>query len=149
MGPTSRAWFFTLAVCVVIGGCAKRAPLTEPPTHDPFAELSAPLDLVEFRVVKADGHRGLFLKLSRLPDSVTHHTEKNPSRIVLDIAGPTGTESPDEAFPGDDSLVSRLHVSRTFGVLRVAIDLQSVEVPEYSVHPMADYIMIRLDPPKS
>jgi hypothetical protein len=133
-----------MAVFLLAGGCALRSPAAQPLPASTFSELSVPLKLVEFNVVGTRDARGLFLKLSRLPDSLTHHAEDNPARIVLEIAGPTGEESPEEAFPGGDALITQLLVSRTFGVLRVAIDLQSEDVPEYSVHQMADYIMIRL-----
>ncbi len=91
----------------------------------------------------------MFLNLSRLPDSVAHRSETHPARIVLDIKGPTGAETPEVAFPSGDTLVSRMRVSRQPGILRVVLDLQGDEPPEYSVHIMADWIMIRLAPDTS
>lgn len=146
MARASRPWLAASIALLFASGCAERAPLAEPQVANALAELSAPLDVVEFEVASVGNRRGIFLKLSRLPDSLTHRTEENPAQIVLEIAGPTGEESPEEAFPGSDDVVRQLRVSRTFGVLRVAIVLQADEVPEYSVHQMADYIMIRLGP---
>lgn len=128
-------------------GCSKRAALpASGATADALKSLSVPLEVREFEVVQADGYRGVFLKLSRLPDSVAHHEQSDPASIVLEISGPTGGESPEEAFPGGDTLVSRVRIVRTFGKLQVAIDLQSDDAPPYTVHTMADWIMVRLAP---
>jgi len=108
--------------------------------------LSVPLDLRDYHVVNAAGRRGVFLKLSRIPDAVEDHGESGPPRIVIDIKGPTGTETPEEEFPGQDTLVSRVHVARHFGVLRVVLDLQGDDMPPYTVHQMADWVMIRIGP---
>ena len=113
---------------------------------DTFANLSVPLDIREFEVVSADDNRGVFVKLSRLPDDVQFHDESHPARIVLDIKGPTGEESPEEVFPGKDALVSRIRVTRTPGNLQVVLELDSDVAPEYTVHPLADWIMVRFSP---
>src|ERR1041385_2844926 len=93
-------WLFALVSITAIG-CAHRPP--EPSTDKNLAgslsTLSAPLDVREYNVAKADGARGVFLKLSRLPDSVTHRSESHPARIIVEIAGPTGVETPEEVFP--------------------------------------------------
>jgi hypothetical protein len=136
-----------MSLLLLAGGCASRSSTSEQLPASAFDELSVPLSLLEFNVVGTRDARGLILKLSRLPDSLTYRTEENPARIILEIAGPTGEESGEEALPGGDSLVTRLIVSRTFGILRVAIDLYSNRVPEYSVHQMADYVMVRLATP--
>ena len=144
MGRRSRFWVSALSVLLVTTGCAGRSHVAEPLPASTFAELSVPLNLVEFNVAGTSQGRGVFLKLSRLPDSLTHRWESNPPRIILEIAGPTGEESAPEVIPAGDDLVTRLEVSRTFGVLRIIIDLRSQEVPEYTVHQMADYVMVRL-----
>jgi hypothetical protein len=135
-----------MSIVLLSAGCASRGKGPEPLPASTFSELSVPLDLVEFNVVGTQSIRGLILKLSRLPDGLAYHAEENPPRIIIDISGPTGEESPEQAFPGNDSLVTRLTVSRTYGVLRVAIDLYSEGLPEYTVHQMADYVMVRLGP---
>ena len=145
MGRRSRFWVSALSVLLLSAGCASRSKVGEPLPASTFAELSVPLNLVEFNVAGTPHARGVFLKLSRLPDSLTHRWENNPARIILEIAGPTGEESPQEVFPAGDDLVTRLEVSRTFGVLRVIIDLHGEEVPQYTVHQMADYVMVRLN----
>jgi hypothetical protein len=138
-----------VAAGLLLDGCAaKRESLNEPAsTTQALASLSAPLDLQNFQIVDADGNRGVFLKLSRLPDSIKVHSEENPARIVIDIAGPTGAEAPQQTYPGNDELVTWMRVSKTFGWLQVVLDLRGNEPPPYTVHQMADYIMVRLAPP--
>lgn len=135
---------------LLAAGCAKQpTPLGEPPpSTGAFAppDVSIPLDVQEFEVVQADGFRGVFIKLSRLPDAVEHKSQSDPARILLEIRGPTGDETPEESFPGEDMLVTRVRVSRSFGVLRVALDLSLNDPPQYTVHTMTDWIMIRLGP---
>jgi hypothetical protein len=144
MGRRPRLWVSALSVLLLTAGCASRTHVEQPLPASTFAELSVPLSLVEFNVAGTEQGRGVILKLSRLPDSLTHRWENNPARIIIDIAGPTGEESPQEVFPAGDDLVTRLEVSRTFGYLRIIIDLRTEQVPEYTVHQMADYVMVRL-----
>ena len=151
MKPMRGGLAWGLVGTLLLVSCAKRVPLAEPTgtkgaAIESIPNASIPLDVQEFQVANADGHRGVFLKLSRLPDAVEHHSESDPARIILEIKGPTGEEVPEAAFPGRDTLVARVRVSRSFGVLRVALDLQGDDPPRYSVHTMADWIMIRLAP---
>jgi hypothetical protein len=104
------------------------------------------LEVREFQVVHAGAYRGIFLKLSRLPDSVVHHRQSDPASIVLEISGPTGGEFPEEVFPGGDTLVSSVRMVRMYGKLQVAIDFQADDAPSYTVHTMADWILVRLAP---
>jgi hypothetical protein len=108
---------------------------------------SVPLDLREFEVDSTDGGaRGVFLKLSRLPSGVSSTSASGPARIVIDIQGPTGTESPEEQFPGGDSLVTHIGVSRQVGGLRIVLDLAVDDPPEFTVYPMADWVLVRIKP---
>ena len=133
-------------------GCSKRSAPIQSASDDlgyALSGLAIPLDVREYEVSHAAGHRGVFLKLSRLPDSVAHYSKSDPARIIIEVMGPTGEEVPEENFPGRDTLVSQLRISRGFGVLRVVLDLQGDDPPDYSVHTMADWIMIRLAPRES
>lgn len=134
-----------------VGACSQRLPLEEAGTATPEADYSAasaPLDLRQFEVVASGGgYRGVFLKLSRFPESVVAAKYDDPARIVLDIRGPTGTESPEEVFPGGDAIVTRVRVRRDIGLLQVILDIVGDHAPDYSVHRMADWIMVRMQPP--
>lgn len=147
----------SLCYCAVVtlallGGCATKQPADELGAKDTgimsgLADYSAPLDVREFDVAEAEGgYRGVFLKLSRLPTSVVSASQSDPPRIILDIQGPTGAESPEEVFPASDTLVTHVAISRHVGWLRVVLDLQGDELPEYSVYPMADWVVVRIKP---
>lgn len=108
---------------------------------------SIPLDVREFEVVYGEGgFRGVFLKLSRLPSGVTHRSESAPPRIILDIAGPTGSASAPEIFAAGDDLVTQIQLARQIGSVQVVLDLAGDEVPAYEVLPMADWVLVRLKP---
>lgn len=151
--------FRALLCCAVAGaamatGCASKRPpsdelgakdASKPPVN--LAEYASPLDLREFDVAEAEGgYRGVFLKLSRLPTSVVTSSQSDPPRIIVDIQGPTGTESPEELFPASDTMVTHVGVARHTGWLRVTLDLQGDELPEYGVYPMADWVVVRIKP---
>jgi hypothetical protein len=140
-----------LVAAVLAGGCStKRAAHDElgakdAPLPDTLEAYSSPLDLREFAVAEAEGgQRGVFLKLSRLPTGVTATSQSDPPRIIVDIQGPTGTESPEEVFVAGDTLVTHVAVSRTAGWLRVVLDLQGTETPQFTVYPMADWVVVRI-----
>jgi hypothetical protein len=132
----------TVAIALAIAGCAGRKE-PELLTPEQFAELSVPLDVREFRTSSGSGTQAIFIKLSRLPDGVSHHAE--PASIVLDISGPAGPATVDEESLVADSPLTRIRVARAPRVLRLSLDLERGVVPPYSVHVLADWIMIRLD----
>ncbi len=146
-----RKFAISSLVCVLtvgIGACSQRLPLEEAGTAPDFSRLSAPLDLRHFEVVSSGGgFRGVFLHLTRYPDSITASYTTEPGRIVLDIAGPTGVEAEEKSFPGGDSLVSLVRVSRQTGKLQIVLDLSVPDPPKYTVHRMADWIMVRMKSP--
>ena len=143
-----------LAVAVLMAGCGLRrgskdelgAKESALPTS--IQAYSEPLDLRQFEVDSTDGGaRGVFLKLSRIPSgAVTSSSQSSPARIIVDIQGPTGAESPEEVFPGGDSLVTHIGVSRQEGNLRIVLDLEADQPPEYAVYPMADWVLVRIKP---
>jgi hypothetical protein len=138
-----------LALAFLVSACASRSPLKAGEDNDferGLTALSVPLEIQDYRIVNVDGHRGVLLKLSRLPDAIGDRAESNPPRVILDIKGPTGEESPQEDWPGGDALVSRVEVARSFGVLHVSLDLRGNDVPPYTVQRMADWVMIRFGP---
>lgn len=141
-----------LAVFLALGGCSSRQvksgkDLGAQDVAPALESYSVPLDLREFEVEATEtGYRGVFLKLSRLPSAVNATAQSDPPRIIVDIQGPTGTESPEEVFPGGDTMVSHVGVTRTAGNLRVILDLQSDKLPEFGVYPMADWVVVRIKP---
>jgi hypothetical protein len=121
-----------LAAAAAASGCSTK--------HKPKDELGAKDTSLSSDI------RGVFLRLSRVPTSVVTSVQSSPPRIIVDMQGPTGTESAEEVFPGGDSLVTHVGVSRSYGWLRVVLDLDADQLPEYAVFPMADWVMVRIKP---
>lgn len=152
--PSRPLLLLGLAVAFLGAGCAARTRgssddlgAKDAAIPDSLANYSVPLDLTEFDIdTTTGGARGVFLKFSRLPSGVSATAQSSPAQIILDVQGPTGGESPEELFPGGDSLVTRVGVSRHVGGLRIVLHLASDELPEYSVYPMADWVMVRIRP---
>jgi hypothetical protein len=136
----------TIAVALAIAGCASHSE-PELLTPEQFAELSVPLDVRELRITDGWGKQAIFIKLSRLPDGVSHHTQATPASIILDIGGPVGASTIDEEALEADSPLTRVRVERAPNTLRLFLDLERGEVPPYTVHVLSDWIMVRLDAP--
>lgn len=141
---------FACVLAITTSACSQFLPLDEAgveATEPDFSSLSSPLDLHHFEVVSSGaGYRGVFLRLSRFPDRIETNHYSKPPRIIIDIYGPTGGESAEESFPGGDSLVSTVRVMREIGLLRVILDISGSDLPPYTTHRMADWIMLRMQP---
>ncbi len=138
------------ALASTVASCSQILPLEDAgsgATEADYSSLSSPLDLRHFEVVSsAGGYRGVFLRLSRFPDGIRVTHSRAPAQIIIDIQGPTGNEAAEESFPGGDSLVAQVRVLREIGLLRVVLDLAGSDLPDYTVHRMADWIMLRILP---
>ena len=135
-----RSLWWTPLLLVVVVGCAQRlsAP-TAAPTGD-----QAPVGLRNFQVTTIDGHRAVLLRLSRLPTLVRYSSSRHPAGITIQAWGPLGDgDLPERSLPAEDEQITSVHVSRHEGALRVVLELSGDEPPSYSVHEMADWIMIR------
>jgi len=147
----SRVLLYGLMAAALVAGCSAKhgskddLGAKESVLPESIPGYSTPLDLREFEVDSTEsGARGVFLKLSRLPSSVSATSQSDPARIIVDIQGPTGTESPAETYPGGDTLVSHVTVSRQVGGLRVVLDLTTDDPPDFAVYPMADWVLVRI-----
>lgn len=135
-----------LLLPLLVLGCAHRmVAQTASPTGD-----QAPVALRNLEISTADGHRAVLLRLSRLPTMVRQTSSNRPARITVQAWGPPGdTDLPERDLPQIDSQISDVRVSRTSGALNVVIELKGDEPPPYTMHQMADWIMIRFPGPAS
>lgn len=130
---------------LLAAGCAQRLV---PPSATPTGN-EAPVALRNLQVTSIEGHRALLLRLSRLPNMVRQTSGKDPGRIVIEAWGPAGDgDLPERTLPQVDPEISDVRVSRHDGALQVIVDFKSIEPPPYSVHEMADWIMVRLGVPQ-
>jgi hypothetical protein len=143
----SRAARLAALVSLVwIAGCS--TPLLRP-TVSPTGEDAAVV-LRDLQIDTTDGNRAVFLRLSRVPASVRHMSSRRPAQITVVASGPVGDgDMPERDLPQLDQQITQVRVSRKAGSLRVVLDLQGEDPPPYSVHEMADWIMIRLGGPQS
>jgi hypothetical protein len=138
--------FAALASVVVFAGCS--ASILRP-TAAPTGE-DAPVTLRDLQIDNTDGHRTVLLRLSRVPTAVRHSSSRNPAEITVEAWGPLGDgDFPERNLPQSDDQIRSVRVSRNKGTLTVVLDLQGNQPPPYSVHEMADWIMIRLGGPQS
>jgi len=138
-------WFGSLVALLLLGGCAQQLAAPSPsPTGD-----QAPVALRNFEVATIDGHRAVLLRLSRLPTLVRYSSSKRPAQITVQAWGPNGEDLPERTLQQIDPQIAQVRVSRKEGGLYVVLDLQGDEPPPYSVHEMADWIMIRFHSPES
>jgi hypothetical protein len=126
-------------------GCAQKLAA---PTASPTGNEAA-VALRNLQVTTVDGHRAVLLRLSRLPTLVRQSSGKDPARIVIQAWGPRGDgDLPERTLPQVDPEISDVRVSRHDGALEVVLDFKGLEPPPYSVHEMADWIMVRLGVPQ-
>ena len=70
--------------------------------------------------------------------------------LTLQAWGPVGDgDLPERALPQMDTQVAQVRVSRHGGGLIIVLDLHGDDLPPYSVHEMADWIMVRFTSPES
>jgi hypothetical protein len=129
-----------LVVPLLVLGCSQRMMA---PTAAPSGD-QAPVALRNFEVTAVDGHRAVLLRLSRPPTLLRQSSSNRPARITVQAWGPPGdSDLPERTLPQTDPQIVDVRVSRSSGALTVVIELKAEEVPEFSVHEMADWIMIR------
>jgi hypothetical protein len=135
-----------LLLPLLVAACSQRLVA---PTAAPTGDL-APVALRNLEVTAVDGHRAVLLRLSRSPTLVRESSAKRPPRITVQAWGPPGdADLPERDLPQADPLIEDVRVSRTRGALTVVIELKGDQVPPYTVHEMADWIMIRFPGPAS
>jgi hypothetical protein len=124
----------------LVAGCsASLGRPTAAPTGD-----QAPVTLRNLQIETLDGHRAVLLRLSRVPTMVRHSSSSDPARITIQAWGPLGDQDLEERNLAQiDPQITQVRVSRRAGGLNVVFDLQGDKPPPYTVHEMADWIMVR------
>ncbi len=141
--PATAILFGSFCVVALAGCAASLAAPSASPTGD-----QAPVTLRNLQIETANGHRAVLLRLSRLPTQVRYSSSSRPARISIQAWGPPGDEDlPERALTQIDPQIAQVRVSRKRGGLNIVLDLQGDEPPAYSVHEMADWIMVRFAAP--
>jgi len=141
-----RSRVVVLLGVAVLAGCAQKLAA---PTPSPSGD-QAPVTLRNLEIETIDGHRAIVLRLSRLPSLVRYGSSRRPAQITVQAWGPVGdADLPERNLPQVDPQITQVRVSRKNGGLNIVIDLQGDDPPAYTVHEMADFIMIRFAGPSS
>ncbi len=135
-----------VSIGVILGaaltaGCAHKLALA-PPTAAPTGS-EAPVGLRNLQVTTIEGHRAVLLRLSRVPTMVRQSSANDPARIIIQAWGPASDDLPERSLPQMDPQINDVRVSRRQGALQVVVDFKGKEPPPFSVHEMADWIMVR------
>ena len=69
-------------------GCASQASR---PSALPSGD-NTPVTLRDLQITQSEGHRAVFIRLSRLPTLIQHSNSGDPARIMIIAWGPTGGE---------------------------------------------------------
>ena len=93
---------------------------------------SSPLQLSELRFAGAGSQRTLTLQFSQTPIAVQSFVLTSPMRLVIDVSGPVPNVSPG-TIPVEDTLLARVRTGIHDHRLRFVLDLQTTEVPKFSV----------------
>lgn len=142
--PGVLSWLAFLGVATVLSGCGS---VFWSPTPAAVGADEG-LTLRGLQVEAADGNRAVLLHLSQVPSQVRYGESGSPPSITVEAWGPRGDFNLSErVLPQTDALISQVRVSRRDGCLRVTVEMQSAEAPPYTVHQMADWVMIRIKGP--
>lgn len=146
MRPLHRAASLVPVLCLLAVGCAQKLA---PPTPSPSGG-EAPVTLRNLQIETVDGHHAVLLRLSRVPTMVRETSSSHPAQITLQAWGPVGEgDLSERALPQIDPQIAQVRVSRHDGGLSIVLDLHGDDPPPYSVHEMADWIMVRFTAPES
>ncbi|MCK6555639.1 hypothetical protein L6Q96_13830 [Candidatus Binatia bacterium] len=139
--PGRWSWLVAIGLTAIMTGCGT---VFWSPTPAAVGVDEA-ITLRDVQVEAAGAHRAVLLHLSQTPSQVRYGDSRRPASITIEAWGPPGNfDLPERTLPQVDDLVSQVRVSREEGCLKVTIDMQADELPQYTVHEMADWVMIRV-----
>lgn len=138
---------FALALLsLLLAACATRARKSGPAEWLSRVQRP-PLDVTEIEATASNNVHAIFLRLSRFPDRIEHEAKGDPPRIELRLVGPASDgDAPEKTLVPSSAVVRSVRVSRKDGILRVLLELGGNELPEYTIHEMADWLMVRMVP---
>jgi type IV pilus secretin PilQ/predicted competence protein len=159
-----------VSVCatLAIGGCAP--PALDGPEHpakqpqaasnaaveesEPVTTTSAGttadatrLQIREIKVIDDNGQQGLFTKLSRPPQDVTHFTLGNPNRVLIEFQGGTGPQPTAKQYRVDNPVIESIRVGTHASKTRMTITLKGQKLPAYTVNDLNDTLIVFIGEP--
>ena len=131
-----------MCLTLAISACTQRSQTLVPPTPATsqvsptlgFSQTNKePLKLREVRIIETAGQRSILFRFSQPPEGVDYFPLREPSRLVIDVQGPIESLPQVETYNTLDSLVSAVRIGSYQGRMRLIVDMESEEVPHFSV----------------
>ena len=134
-----------LCLALGLGACATQAPSLTPATVPQAASVPSlatsarpvepadPLLIQEVRLTETAGQRRVQFQFSQPPHGIDYFPLRDPSRLVIDVKGPIASLPQVETYNTLDQLVSAVRIGTYQGRIRLVIDMESEEVPPFSV----------------
>lgn len=101
----------------------------------------------ELKIIDDNGQQGVFAKLNRPPQDVSHMMLTNPTRLLIEITGPTGENVVAERYAVENPLVSQVQIGSDPDKIRLTLVLRGEQAPVYSVDDLKDTIVAFIGEP--
>ncbi|MDX2169586.1 MAG: type IV pilus secretin PilQ [Deltaproteobacteria bacterium] len=95
----------------------------------------------ELKIIDDNGQQGVFAKLNRAPDDVSHVVLSNPNRLLIELSGPTGENIIAERYAVDNPLIEQVQLGSDPGKIRLTLLLKGTTAPTVSVDDLKDTIV--------
>ena len=113
---------------------SKVAPVSSVTTSACQAEPTGLLQIREVRLSETDGQRSVRFQFSQPPCGIDYFPLREPSRLVIDVKGPIAFPPQAETYSTLDPLISAIRIGSYQGRIRLVIDMESEEIPPFSVY---------------
>ena len=87
----------------------------------------------ELKIIDDNGQQGVFAKLSRPPQNLSHTMLSNPNRLMIEMTGPMGQNIIAERYAVNNPMVEQVQVGSDEGKIRVTLLLKGDTPPTYTV----------------
>ena len=102
----------------------------------------------ELKIIDDNGQQGVFAKLSRPPQNVTHMLLSKPNRLMIEMTGPMGQNIIAERYAVTNPMVEQVQVGSDEGKIRVTLLLKGDTPPTYTVDTLNDSVVAFLGEPR-
>jgi hypothetical protein len=92
----------------------------------PATADSSVLLIRELKIIDDNGQQGVFAKLSRPPQEVTHVLLSNPNRLMIELTGPMGQNIVAERYAVQNPMVEQVHVASDADKIRLTLVLRVI-----------------------
>jgi type IV pilus assembly protein PilQ len=102
----------------------------------------------ELKIIDDNGQQGVFAKLSRPPQNLSHTMLSNPNRLMIEMTGPMGQNIIAERYAVNNPMVEQVQVGSDEGKIRLTLLLKGDSQPTYTVDTLNDSVVAFLGEPR-